>query len=76
MNELSILDTQYTSMCNTISTLRTDSDKALIFRQEISEEINSLSQQREFHIIEINNLLQEKQIIEVEIKNKQEQMCD
>lgn len=76
MNELSLLDTQYTSMCNTISTLRTDSDKALIFRQEISEEINSLSQQREFHIIEINNLLQEKQIIEVEIKNKQEQMCD
>lgn len=76
MNELSLLDTQYTDMGNRISALRVDNDKALVFSKEISEEINSLSQQRELHLIQINELLQEKQIIEVEIKNKQEQMLD
>ena len=76
MNELSILDTQYTDMGNTISALRVDNDKALVFSKQISEEIKSLSQQRESHLTEVNELLQEKQIIEVEIKNKQAQMLD
>ena len=76
MNELSLLDTQYTDMGNTISALRVDNDKALVFSKQISEEIKSLSQQRESHLTEVNELLQEKQIIEVEIKNKQAQMLD
>ena len=74
MKDIADLEAQYTSLGTSLSTLNVANDKAVIFSKEISEEINSLSQQRECHIIEVNNLLQEKQIIEVEIKNKQEQM--
>ena len=74
MKDIAYLEEQYTSLGTSLSTLNVANDKAVIFSKEISEEINSLSQQREFHLIEVNNLLQEKQIIEVEIKNKQEQM--
>lgn len=76
MKDIADLEAQYTALGTSLSTLNVENDRAVIFSQEISAEINSLSQQREFHIIQINELLQEKQIIEVEIKNKQEQMCD
>ena len=76
MKDVADLEAQYTALGTSLSTLNVANDKAVIFSKEISEEINSLSQQRESHLIEVNNLLQEKQIIEVEIKNKQEQMLD
>lgn len=76
MKDIADLETQYAALGTSLSTLNVDNDRAVIFSKQISEEINSLSQQREFHIIEINELLQAKQVIEVELKNKQEQMCD
>ena len=76
MKDIADLEAQYTTLGTSLSTLNVENDKAVVFSKEISEEINSLSQQRELHLTQINELLQEKQIIEVEIKNKQEQMCD
>ena len=76
MKDIADLEAQYTTLGTSLSTLNVENDRAVIFSKEISEEINSLSQQRELHLTQINELLQEKQIIEVEIKNKQEQMCD
>ena len=76
MKDIADLEAQYTTLGTSLSTLNVENDKAVIFSKEISEEINSLSQQRELHLTQINELLQEKQIIEVEIKNKQEQMLD
>lgn len=76
MKDIADLETQYTALGTSLSILNADNDSAVIFSQQISEEINSLSQQRELHLTQINELLQEKQIIEVEIKNKQEQMLD
>lgn len=70
------MEAQYATLGTSLSTLNVENDKALVFSKEISEEINSLSQQRELHRTQINELLQEKQIIEVEIKNKQAQMLD
>lgn len=76
MKDIADLEAQYATLGTSLSTLNVENDKALVFSKEISEEINSLSQQRELHLTQINELLQEKQIIEVEIKNKQEQMVD
>lgn len=76
MKDIADLEAQYTTLGTSLSTLNVENDKAVVFSKEISEEINSLSQQRELHLTQINELLQEKQIIKVEIKNKQEQMCD
>lgn len=76
MKDIADLETQYATLGTSLSTLNVENDKALVFSKEISEEINSLSQQRELHRTQINELLQEKQIIEVEIKNKQAQMLD
>lgn len=76
MKDIADLETQYTALGTSLSILNADNDSAVIFSQEISAEINSLSQQRELYITEINELLQEKQILETGIKYKQEQMCD
>jgi chromosome segregation ATPase len=76
MKDIADLETQYTALGTSLSILNADNDSAVIFSQQISEEIKSLSQQREFHIIQINELLQEKQILEAGIKYKQEQMLD
>lgn len=76
MKDIADLEAQHTALGTSLSTLNVENDSAVIFSQQISEEINSLSRQREFHIIEINELLQAKQVIEVELKNKQEQMLD
>lgn len=76
MKDIADLEAQYATLGTSLSTLNVENDKAVVFSKEISEEINSLSQQRELHLTQLNELLQEKQIIEVEIKNKQEQMCD
>lgn len=76
MKDIADLEAQYTTLGTLLSTLNVENDKAVVFSKEISEEINSLSQQRELHLTQLNELLQEKQIIEVEIKNKQEQMLD
>ena len=76
MKDIADLETQYTALGTSLSILNADNDSAVIFSQQISEEIKSLSQQREFHIIQINKLLQEKQILEAGIKYKQEQMLD
>lgn len=76
MKDIADLEAQQTALGTSLSTLNVENDRAVVFNQQISEEINSLSRQREFHIIEINELLQAKQVIEVELKNKQEQMCD